>query len=263
MESESDILQQHASILLKEFCALHKKNKQNNVFTSYAFLCKNGIFHDTAISKLLLSIKDESYSYLDTLDDIPEQSVLLNLFSGSGRLMRELIEKNILRKFRIVYNLDSSAQMLEFEKRHFDMENMKFICTDILHVKPNDFSYDIAIFHCGLRYINTNSYTKLVDVLLKLKRSNKSRCIVTEIDERFIEELSTVLQQVGIKFKWERRKVTVQRNTALYLSHIYYETNQKFQTTIDEIARKEKKLVQDILKETSGYKNTNMNILFF
>lgn len=263
MEREVDILRQQASMLLKEFCAFHKRNKQNNVFTAYDFLCKNGIFNDTAISELLLSINDESYAYLNNLNDIPEQSVLLNLFSGSGRLIRELNEKNMLRKFRIVYNLDCSAQMLEFEKRHFDMGTMKFICKDILHVKPSDFTYDIAVFHCGLRYINTSRYTKLVDILLNLKRSDKSSCIVTEIDERFIEELSTVLQQVGITFKWEKQKVTVQRNTALYLSYIYYETNQKFQTTIDEIVWREKRSVQDILKEISGYKNTNMNILSF
>lgn len=236
---------------------------EDNVFAAYIFLCQNGIFDNATVSELLLSIRDESYAYLDTLDDIPEQSVLLNLFSGSGRLMRELIEKNMLKKFRIVYNLDSSSQMLEFEKRHFNMDNIEFICTDILCVESSNFNYDIAVFHCGLRYINIKNYTKLVDILLKLRSSNNSRCIVTEIDERFIKEITAVLQQVGIAFKWERRKVTVQRNTALYLSYIYYEMNQKYRTIIDEIVWREKKSVHDILKEISGYKNVNMNILFF
>lgn len=255
--------QKYAVSLLNEFCSTHHKDKKNNIFTAYLFLCQAGIFDDFVIAEILHSIKDESYVYLDKFDNIPEQSVLLNLFSGSGRLITEFIQRGILERFSIIYNLDRSSKMIEFAKKRFEIANMKFICKDIFAIGTTDITYDLAICHCGLRYLDTKCYLKLIDILLELRRSCNSYCVFSEVNESFIIEFSNALKQKNIKFQWEKEKVKIQRNTTLYLSYIYYRTDSRFREVINEISLQKSKSKQDVLKEIAGYKITEMNILFF
>lgn len=255
--------QSSAITLLEEFCSVHRNAKIDDIRTAYLPICHAGVFDNSAVAELLLSIQDESYVYIDELDNIAEQSVLLNLFSGSGRLIRELLDRDLLRYFDTVYNVDRSLPMIEFSKMNFQIECLKFICGDILTVEMGNAAYDLAICHCGLRYVESDYYLELATILRNLKRSCSSCCIVTEIDESFISLFAHALKQSGTVFQWRKRRVKVQRNTTLYLSHIYYETDLQFKTIINELSLMQEASVQDILRDTAGYKIVDMNMLLF
>lgn len=265
-ESVGDVLkakQSSAITLLDEFCSAHRNAKIADICTAYLPICHAGVFDNSAVAELLLSVQDESYAYIDELDNIAEGSVLLNLFSGSGRLIRELLDRGLLRHFDAVYNVDRSLSMIEFSKKNFQVECLKFICGDILTVEMGNAAYDLAVCHCGLRYVKPDCYLELATILRNLKRSCSSCCIVTEIDESFISSFAHVLKQSGTVFQWKKRRVEVQRNTTLYLSHMYYETDLQFKTIINELSLMQEVSVQDILRDTAGYKIADMNMLLF
>lgn len=253
-----------ATSLLDNFCKTHRSNKEKNIYTAYTSFCHAGIFDNYAIAELLLSIDDESYTYIfDEFNELPSQGVLLNLFSGSGRLIKEIANQGILNCFSCVYNVDSSQQMIEFEKEHFKIDGMQFLCEDILNISPRTIAYNLAVCHCGIRYVEPIYYSKLADILLKSKKDRTSRCILTEIDEKFVKLFMDVLIQKCIKFQSKKTFVRVQRNTTLYLAYIYYKTNLYFQDIVNNISFIHNKDVKAILQEISGYKMVNMNIILF
>jgi len=243
---------------------MHRCNKKKNIYTVYTSLCHAGIFDNYTIAELLLSIDDESYSYVfDEVNALPSQGVLLNIFSGSGRLIKEIANQGMLNYFSCVYNVDSSQQMIKFEKEHFKIDGMQFLCEDILNISPRTIAYNLAVCHCGIRYVEPFYYSKLVDILLESKKDRSSRCILTEIDEKFVELFMDALRRKCVKFQSKKTFVRVQRNTTLYLAYIYYKTDFYFQDIINNISFMYNKDVKAILQEIAGYKSINMSIILF
>ena len=166
---ELTTLYQEASNLLDLYCASHRSEKKENLYMSYRPISASNIFESKETSEILFSIQDEAYSYLrKVISTHNTQNTLLNIFSGSGRLIQELKQQKFLSYFREIYNLDKSKAMIAFEKTKFCGEQFHFLCEDILNLTQSDIRYDIAVCNCGIRYINPDDYGRLIDVLMSL-----------------------------------------------------------------------------------------------
>ena len=257
-----------AKSLLTKFCATHRANKGSNIFSAYTKLFKSGTFNSTKIAELLFTIEDDTYSYLVDRDinifyENMNYDTLLNIFSGSGRLVKQLAFYGISRKFKMICNIDSSREMIAFEKKILHEDNIKFICRNFWDIEPRIYKYSIAICHCGIRYIDVCKYNEFLKKLLIMKENDFSKCIVTEVSMEIIGELIRILELAKIEFTHIQKTYNMQRNTTLYLSLKYYDNNNTFRELINDISIKSKKNTGDVLKEISGFKISDMHIIIF
>lgn len=264
MQTKLDKKYRLALDILEKFCKKHRTEKNNNIFSAYTSICNSGIFNNRTTAEILLSIHDETYDYaINEIKKYPKQGVLLNIFSGSGRLIYELKRNNLLENIDTIYNIDNSIEMIEFEKHIFNDHHIKYICKDILSMKGSKIKYNLAICHCGIRYIKHEDYANFINILLELKENNKSKCIISEVDYRFIEEIEEILYKKDIAFKNNKKTIRMHRNTTFYLSMLCYNINNDFKNTIDELSYSLNIKQYEILKEISGYKSAEINILTF
>ncbi|MBQ7594463.1 MAG: class I SAM-dependent methyltransferase [Synergistaceae bacterium] len=217
---------------------------------------------------MLFTIEDDTYNYLFDRDinifcEDMKYDTLLNIFSGSGRLVKQLAHLGISRKFKTIYNIDSSREMIEFEKKFLHEDNTKFVCQNFFDIETSVYQYNAAVCHCGLRYVDKYEYDKFLKKLLVMKRDNFAKSIITEINDEIIGEIIRILDIEKIKFTHIRRLYHMQRNTTLYLSLKYYEDDKTFRELVSNISTQSKKHTGDILKEISGFKTSDMHIIIF
>lgn len=242
----------------------HKDAKQNNVFSAYNTLCRQGVFDNQHIAEVLFSIQDDSYAYIEEfIQGNCDNKVLLNVFSGSGRLFRILNEQSKLDEFESVYSVDSSPSMIEFQKTISDFKRVSYVCQDVLHVGNGMLLYDIAICHCGVRYLDPADYASFLTIMESCKRGRESICVLTEVDERIVFRIVSILNQMGLAHKHKAMNMRLQRNTSLYMAINMYRVDKGFHELINEIAAYQNLNLEQVLIHVSGYKEVAMHILSF
>jgi len=230
----------------------------------HSYLMSNGIFENDFLPKALLNISDESYRYyIDYIITHNTIGVLLNVFSGSGRLIKELKAFDLLSSFSIINNIDISKNMISFEKKSFCDKNLNFYCNDILNFENNTITFDIAICHCGIRYITKEKLSKLIHVLLSQKRSNSSRCLVTESNLTAVKLFYKDLNSITSSYTIEKHIAPVHRNTRLYASIMLYKNSEEFKSIIDSLSSLYFSNSYSVLADISGYKTVEFFTFIF
>lgn len=237
------------------------KEHLNTNLETYIERQNKGIFAEITLAEILSEIKDESYDYvIEYILTCEDGLELLNVFSGSGRLLQELKARKILGRFSKIHCVDSSPAMIDFEKSRYKKDNIFFYCRDVLKWH-DDIQYDVAICHCGLRYIPLEDYDCFVETMQKLKRNNRSRCLLSETKYSIIEKMIDVLNKKNIPFSLRNKSIYVQRNSVLYDLFSLYKDNVNFKSVINTLMVNQQKRCSTILIELAGYKKTDMFIL--
>ena len=267
MDSVLSSKRKQASEMLKNYCVEHCERKQSHVFSAYTDVLELNIFQCEAVAAMLYSISDESYSYFTNgLFSIPDHCRLLNLFSGSGRLIKEIYNHGLSQKFISIQSVDKSKIMINFQKRNFDgllYAPVSFITSDVFDLSPDDVKNNIAVCHCGLRYINPRKYSKLLDIMLSSKINSESLSIISEFSNDFINLFRESLIKKAVSHKVDELLVTVQKNTTLYYAYIYYCSEKTFRLLVRDLALMEGLSEYEILKELAGYKKVKITTLIF
>lgn len=259
---EEKITQQYytAHQLLLNYC---KKIKDDNLMY-YQNICNLGIFCDDRIPVALLNTNDQSYQYyIDILKKHPKAKVLFNVFSGSGKFIHELEKNKLINHYSHIYNLDQSPVMINFEKKMFSNERLIYICENILNFDSKDINYDIAVCHCGIRYIHYKNYEKLIDVMWNAKKGINSKCVISESNEKLITSFIKILRKKNIFYTINKKKINVHKNTTFYISLLYFDTDNQFRSIIDHISKVEHTDYITILEKISGYKKCFMYFVEF
>lgn len=249
-----------ARVLLEKYYTDIKEELGDKLFE---WLCNKSVFDDYRIAELLFHVSDESYNYfMDFTERIENGGYLLHLFSGSGRLINDLITNDLINKYSKVTNVDFSRVMIDFEKIKLKRTSAKYICQDVLNLNYDSINYDIAVCHCGLRYLQTKDYPILIDGLKKSKKTIDSKCLVVETKKTFVDCFCNDLGSYGCEYSLKTRDVFVQRNTLFYLAVILYQENNEFREIVSSLMGRESNLYE-MLIDLAGFKRTKLFIIKF
>lgn len=218
-------------------------------------------FSNIDISQALYSISDESYRYV--LDNVKstEYSTLFNIFSGSGRFIKELDKLNLLDNFSAIYNIDSSIEMISFEKSKFhNFDTIRFICEDFLNLNVYPSNKNLIVCHCGIRYLKEEQLYSFVQKIKQLLTGN-SVCFISETKKSIIDLLIDEINKSRLEYEFQEEDIIMHRNTKMYVAFWLYYNNKTFQLIINKISCQFNKLYYETLKEVSGYKKDKLFIL--
>lgn len=232
--------------------------KNNDIYSN---ILASGIFNDEDVSQALYSVNDESYKYIVKEMSSMEGFTLINLFSGSGRFIKELSNLHLAEIFDSIYNIDSSIYMINFEKKQFQGNNsIKYICEDVLNVHFWDYKKKCIVCHCGVRYLKKQQLSAFVNKIKELLIKN-SICYISETKLNLIDELINELGKYNLHCELEEKNIIVHRNTKLYVCFWLYRGDLVFKKHIDQIATQYREPYFKILTEVSGYKKCKLFVL--
>lgn len=229
---------------------------------NYSFFMNEKTFKDRSVAKALLSIEDQSYDYLFDFLNKEKYRYLYNTFSGSGRLINELVKKKTIDEFECIYNIDCSIEMINFERSFFSKYvNVDYICEDFVKGNIAFEENSIVICHCGLRYA-IYRLQSLVNSIEKIVSKNV-KCLVSETNKQVIEEFISEINVKQIPYNFIEKIVKVQRNTKLYVAYILYDHDIQFRNDILKLSELLNLDISAIMIDVAGYKETKQYIIEF
>lgn len=218
-------------------------------------------FHSFDIANALYSISDESYKYVIDNIKLSNYHTLINIFSGSGRLIRDLDDLHLVDSFNAIYNVDSSIEMINFEKTKLgDIDKIRYICTDFLNMDICPSDKNLIICHCGIRYLEKKQLYLFIQRIKRLL-SGDSVCYITETTKSIIDLLINGIIKLNLVYELQEENIIMHRNTKMYVAFWLYNSNEYFQSIINEISYRYNKIYYEILKEVAGYKTAKLFIL--
>ena len=227
---------------------------------NYSYFEHTSTFSNETVAQTLLSIKDQSYDYVFEYLKNHKYSNLYNAFSGSGRLITELNSNGMIDCFQNIYNIDSSVNMINFEKKIFsNYHNVNCICENFLSQKIFIDYNSLLICHSGLRYVE-NNLIELISKLLSFSSYNND-CIISETSTSIINSFITELKRQNVQYSCYEKEVTVHRNTRIYYAYLLLNSDLSFKKNVLDLSKSFDIDISKIIIDISGFKSVKQFLI--